>query len=393
MRSAWVSLHRVLGLAIAAFLTVAGLTGAVIAWDHEIDAWLNPAFYQSPANGEPQPPLQLADAFERAHRGFVVTYLPLAVAPGETLTISVEPAADLAPSAVAFNQVALDPVTGDVRVKRMWGAPSLSRENLLPFLYKLHYSMHVPARFGAQTGVWLMGLVGVVWVVDCFVALAISFPSLRAWRKSLTVRWRQGGFRRLFDVHRSGGVWLWPLMLTVAVTSVSMNLEHEVVRPIVGAVSPLTPSAFDTPSAAPLAPTMDRRAILDAAIHGKANHGIDAPPGALFYSPRYGVYGVGFFAPGAEHGVGGLGNPWLYFDGRTGALVSADIPGEGSAGDVFMQAQFPLHSGRIAGVFGRIVVSVLGLAVATLSISGVVIWARKRAARRRRLATSHIAAA
>jgi uncharacterized iron-regulated membrane protein len=83
-------------------------------------------------------------------------------------------------------------------------------------------------------------------------------------------------------------------------------------------------------------------------------------------------------------GDGGLGNPWLYYDGATGAPVGTDIPGTGSAGDVFMQAQLPLHSGRIAGVPGRILVSLLGLAVATLAITGVVIRARKRASRRRR---------
>jgi uncharacterized iron-regulated membrane protein len=55
-----------------------------------------------------------------------------------------------------------------------------------------------------------------------------------------------------------------------------------------------------------------------------------------------------------------------------------DIPGEGSAGDIFLQAQFPLHSGRIFGVAGRVAVSILGLAVAVLSATGVIIWARRR---------------
>jgi uncharacterized iron-regulated membrane protein len=45
MRSWLVRLHRWFGLAIALFLFVAGLTGAVIAWDHELDAALNPVFF------------------------------------------------------------------------------------------------------------------------------------------------------------------------------------------------------------------------------------------------------------------------------------------------------------------------------------------------------------
>ena len=101
----------------------------------------------------------------------------------------------------------------------------------------------------------------------------------------------------------------------------------------------------------------------------------------VFYAPAYDVYGVGFYRPGEDHGDGGLGNAWLYYDGRTGAPAGALTPGQGSAGDIFLQAQFPLHSGRILGLPGRILVSALGLCVAALSATGLVIWARKRAAR------------
>jgi uncharacterized iron-regulated membrane protein len=48
-----------------------------------------------------------------------------------------------------------------------------------------------------------------------------------------------------------------------------------------------------------------------------------------------------------------------------------------------VQAQFPLHSGRIVGLPGRILISIMGLVVAALSVTGVVIWWRKRRARLR----------
>jgi uncharacterized iron-regulated membrane protein len=93
--------------------------------------------------------------------------------------------------------------------------------------------------------------------------------------------------------------------------------------------------------------------------------------------------GAGFFEPRREHGDGSLANPYLYYDGATGAPAGADLPDRGSAGDTFMQLQFPLHSGRIVGVPGRILVSLLGLATATLSIAGVCLWLRRRAAARK----------
>lgn len=93
--------------------------------------------------------------------------------------------------------------------------------------------------------------------------------------------------------------------------------------------------------------------IADLGIAAGRRRGWQAPAGAVFYSPMYSVYGVGFFAPGQDHGDGGLGNPWLYFDAHSGQAAGAEVPGTGSAGDIFMQAQFPLHSGRIIGVPGR----------------------------------------
>ena len=41
MRAFFTRVHRWLGLAVALFLIVSGLTGAVISWDHEIHGSLN----------------------------------------------------------------------------------------------------------------------------------------------------------------------------------------------------------------------------------------------------------------------------------------------------------------------------------------------------------------
>ena len=381
--------HRWFGLFIAAFLFIAGLTGAVISWDHELDGWLNPAFYVARSPGPQRPALELADAVERAHPHVRVTYLPLVAESDEAMQIWVAPRVDPTTGqlhAVDWNQVAVDPVSGVEQGRRDWGGVSFSRENVLPFLYKLHYSLEIPLVGGYDVGSLFMGIVAIVWVFDTFVALCLSFPSPRSWRKSFAFRWSKGGHALLFDLHRSGGVWIWLLLLVLAVTAVSMNLRSQVVTPIVSMFSTLSSNPFDTRTAtAPeqaAEPRTDRGRILEIARAEGARRGW-APPGGLLYSPEYGVYGIGFFAAGDEHGDGGLGNPWLYFDARDGSPAGADVPGTGSAGDIFLQAQFPLHSGRIIGLPGRILVSCLGLAVAMLSVTGVVIWFRKRRAKAR----------
>ncbi len=392
MRRVFVVLHRWFGLFTAVFLFVAGFTGAIISWDHELDEWLNPALFQARSGSAhpmgPSDTLALLESVEKSDPRVRVKYSPLNIEPTRALQLSVEPRIDPAtkrPFDLGFNQLAVDPEGGHIQGRRMWGEVSLDRENLLPFLYKLHYTMHLPDAFGVEVGMLFMGIVASVWALDCFIALGLSFPRRKTWSKSFAFRLRSGSRRLTFDLHRSGGVWAWGLLLTLAVTAVSMNLNAQVVRPLVSLSSTLSKSPFDSrtpnPPDRPIETVITRAQAMELACAEAQKRGIAAPAGGMFYASSVGVYGVGFFAPGLEHGDGGLGNPWFYVDARDGHFLGAEIPGEGSAGDVFMQAQFPLHSGRILGFTGRVLVSFLGLVVAMLSVTGVLIWARKQRAR------------
>lgn len=385
MRKVLVLLHRWFGLGIALFLLQAGITGALIAWDHEIDAFLNPELYVSaaPADAELLSPLRLAEIVEARDPRLEVTYLPLAVEPGHTVLMGVDSRRDPAtgkPYVLGFDQVAVNPATGDIQDRREWGEISLSPKQLMPFLYRLHYSLHIPDVGLMPLGLWFMGIVAVVWLLDSFIALWISFPSWKAWKKSFQFRFDKGGYRLTFDLHRSGGVWTWLLIMPLALTAVSMNLNHEVVRPVVSLFSTLAESPFAsrTPSEQVIVATTSRQQILKHAATDALALDLGRPQGGLFYSQQFGVYGVGFFEAGNDHGDGGLGNPWLYYDGKTGEPAGSELPGRGSAGDLFMQVQFPLHSGRILGVPGRILITLLGLVVSMFSVTGVMIWAKKR---------------
>jgi len=390
IRSLLVLFHRWFGLAAAVFLFIAGATGAVISWDHELDEWLNPHLYQARSrSGTALPPLELARRVEAADPRVSVSFMPLALEPGRTFTASVDPRVDPATGKLfepGYNQVALDPVTGEVQGRREWGKVSLTRENLLPFLYKLHYTMHIPEGWGIEFGLWLMGLIAMAWVLDTLVALWISFPNWRGWRRSFAFRWRGGRHKLSFDLHRSGAMWVYGLVLMLSVTSVAMNLQNEVMRPVVSWFSELTPSPFASrtpaPPEQPVAPALALQRYIDQARAEAQRRGWTDPPGGLFVSGSFALVGVGFYRAENSHGDGGLGNPWLYFDARTGAPAGDNVPGTGTAGDIFLQSMFPLHSGRIIGMPGRVLMSVMGVVIAMLCVTGVLIWARKRRARR-----------
>jgi len=385
MRAISVVIHRGAGLLTALFLFIAGLTGAVISWDHELDEWLNPQLFDASGSGPFISSLELATQIETADPHARVTAVPLHTEPGRSLLFRVQPRVDPQTGTLyelGYNQVFLDPSTGRELGRREWGAVAVDREHLMAFLYRLHYTLHIP-KFAGQNrwGHWFMGGIAIIWLLDCFVALAISFPDRNRWRKSFAIRFGSR-YQFNFDLHRAGGLWTWAILLILALSAVDLNLNRELFKPAVAAVTTLTPTPFDLrpqrPANQPIDPQLGYGRIIAMAQQEAQRKGWREPAGSATYNARYGLYSVRFFDLVEDQGSGGFGVKQLYFDGTDGMYLGERNPGTGTAGDIFLDLQFPLHSGRIAGIPGRIFISIMGLVVAGLSVTGVVIWLRRR---------------
>lgn len=411
MRLVFTLLHRWVGLVIAGFLFVSGLTGAVISWDHELDEVLNPHLVEAKSDGPALPVLDLVKRVEAADPRGQVTFVPLTAEPGHSLAFFVMPRANPATGKLhelGYNQVFVDPATGDVLGKREWGAAwPITSETFVSFLYKLHYSLHIPELWGIDRwGEWLLGGIAIVWTIDCFVGFYLTTPARhapnpgrpldveRALRRGWWTRWtpawkiKTGGsaYRMNFDFHRAFGLWTWILLFVLAFTAFTLNLRREVLLPFLTMVSQVTPSPYGqrapTNKHQPIQPALGYADILPRAEKEAARRGWTVPAGSIFYAQRWGFYSVRFHAPEDDHGAAGVGPSALYIDGSDGSVLGDRQPWKGTVADIFLQAQFPVHSGRILGLPGRILISVMGLVVAALSVTGVVIWYRKARARR-----------
>ncbi len=399
MRALLVVLHRWFGLFIAGFLIIAGLTGALISWDHELDEWLNPHLFEAQSQGEPLPMLELVRRVEEADPRVRASFFPLAAEPGHNAEIWVD--AQVNPDTgrrheLDYDHVFVDPVSGEIVGQRLWGKISLHPEHLMSFLYKLHFTLHLPEWKGIDRwGIWLMGIAALVWLFDTFIAMAITLPRkrrtasskswLQRWKPAWKIRRGAGAYKLNFDLHRAIGLWVFGLLLILAFTSFSLNLYREVFYPIMSTVSETTPGPFETrtPTALhdPVEPGIAWQPLLQQARDEANQRDWDEPIGDVFYSDNFAVFGVRFYYPGEDHDSGGMKVKSLYYDGNNGELIGDEVPWTGTAADIFNQLQFPLHSGRIAGLPGRILVSFMGIAVAMLSFTGIVIWWKKRKAR------------
>ena len=86
-RLCWLRLHRYAGLVLAIFLTSAGLTGSIIAFEDELDAWLNPELFRTTSEGVALSSIELVAHVEHLEPHVRVTYVPLKFAPGKSLRL------------------------------------------------------------------------------------------------------------------------------------------------------------------------------------------------------------------------------------------------------------------------------------------------------------------
>jgi uncharacterized iron-regulated membrane protein len=395
-RARWVLAHRYAGLLMAFFLVVAGATGALLAWNDELEAALSPGLFlvatPSP-QAQPLDPLRLREQVARRYPQARVDRVDLDSHPGRSLRFSL----DTRDESVSLpnNEVFVDPYTGAVLGERRWGDLSQGRKNLMPFIYRLHFSLAVDG-----PGTVLFGLAAVMWTVDCVVGLVLTFPASftpwrrawwQRWRTSWLVRWSAGGHRLTLDLHRASGLWLWVLLFALAWSAVAFNLPG-VYQPVMHALLPHQADGTGAPARAP-APGEPMLSWSEAREHGRRLIAAEARRGRftvqreamLSYDPTRGSYryAVRSSADIRAHG----GRTTVVFDSRTGQLQSTWLPTGGRAGDTATTWITGLHMAALGGPVGgwplKTGTSVLGIAVVALSTTGLLVWRRKARARAR----------
>lgn len=410
LRPALVVLHRWVGLVMASFLLVAGLTGALLAWYEELEAWVNPELVLAapPSDGaRPQDPLHLREQLQATQPQALVAFAPLAMEPGHALVLRLfalpDPATGRTPE-LPNDQVFVNPYTGEVLGERKWGDISQGLKNLMPFVYRLHFELAL-----GVVGSYAFGIVALLWTLDCFVGAYLTFPArtrqgprpvrgptkpwLARWWPSWKLRWRAGGYRLNFDLHRAGGLWVWAMLFVLAWSSVAFNLHAEVYDPVMrtlfahqpddNAVVPPLPTPRLTPAIGWHEARNIGRRLMTQQAHEKGFTVLQET--ALVHDPRSGIYRYQVKSSRDIRAQGG--STRLVFDADTGAFRALWLPTGGASGDTVRMWLTSLHMGLVGGIVGglpmKLFVCTMGLVVVMLSGTGVVIWLRKRGARRK----------
>jgi len=402
MRSLGVIVHRWVGLVMAGFLLIAGLTGSLLVWYHELDVALNPQLMQvqQPMAGVSRlDPLVLREHVQAAYPQAWVHWVALREGkPGEATNFWVEGPADAngEHTDLGFDEVFVNPHDGQVLGTRRWGDISQGMTNLMPFIYRLHYSLAL-----GTVGTWIFGIVALLWTLDCFVGAWLTFPAagkgpnttrnwLRRWAPAWKLRTASGAYKFNFDLHRAAGLWPWAALFVLAWSSVAFNLYTPVYRPVMGLFFKMQPDARlslprlseDEPE-----PPIGWTASLQTARRHMASlaelHELQIlAEDRLSYDPHRGVLRLEVLS--SRDVSERRGRTAVFVDARSGEHLAHRLPAGEAAGDTLTTWLLTLHMAHVWGLPFRIFMTLMGLAVGILSVTGVYVWWRKRKARQHR---------
>lgn len=388
IRPFWIVIHRYAGLAMTIFLVIVGLTGSLLAFYTELEQAINPQFYVAAQGRTPLSPIEFIETMGRL---FPQAQVEAVSTDTHVAQVSVSPRLNTAtgkPYELDFDQILLNPYTGEELGRRTWGDISQGWMNLLPFIYKLHYSLALD-----ELGGWILGITALVWTLDCFVGFYLTLPPSKSnrpfwqrWRPAWQIKWRASAIRLNFDLHRAGGLWLWLALLVFAWSSVYMNLGDTVYKAVMQSVSdfhePWTEFAdLDKPLKNPAITWHDAYRIGNEAMARAAEEqGFTVEkPVAMWLNRAKGfyVYSVRSSLDFQDHS----GQTRVVIDATSGVQKMLLLPHGQYNGNTITSWLAALHMANVFGLPYRIFVCMLGLAIVMLAVTGVVIWLKKRQAR------------
>ena len=406
-RHFWVLVHRYAGLFIAFFLIIIGLTGSIIVFNPELNYWFDPPPVVTAQATPMLDAIRLHDTAQAMVPHGSINALTFYIKPGDVYKAWIEPRIDPAtnkPYELDLTVLMLNPYTGEELRREKYSDDifPITHKNIMQLINRLHYQMALPGSIGT----WLFGIVALVWTIDCFVSAYLTFPmSMRSsetnkatpqvsrkswlarwWNPAWLVKWKGSAYRINFDLHRAGGLWVWILLLAIAWSSVGFNLGEQIYTPVMKTVFNMPDPFGDIPKLAK--PQLDPALSWNEA-HTIAKRLMDEQAringftvlreDSLQYLTEQGVF---IYVVRTDRDLmDESASTYLFFDGNSGKFAGLNLPTGQNIGSSLHSWIFALHMAQIWGFPFRIFVSLVGMLIAMLSITGVYIWLKKRKAR------------
>jgi uncharacterized iron-regulated membrane protein len=366
-----IRLHRWVGLAVGLLVILQGVTGATVAFRHELNRLVHPAALVV------APPAQAATLQ-------AVAAAAKAAAPDRKLARIDTPArADdaylvrLDGKAGDIAYAAVDP--GSARVLRL--APLAGWP--VEFLYQLHMSL-----LSGDAGERVVGFTGLGLLFMALTGPFVWWPGRARIRDGLEVRLDVDLHRGSRDLHRLGGVLAAPVLALTAATGLLMAWQPWL-APAVNLVAPVV----ETKAPKPLPGACAAPRSLDEAVAAAAGRHTGQTIKSVRFPGKGGkVVAVYFRALGTSNG---RATDHVWVDVCSATVLREKGALSEPAGSRFFNGLLWIHTGQWLGGLGRVLALLAALTAAGLGVTGFIQWwtrtARMRRNRAARLAKAKAA--
>jgi uncharacterized iron-regulated membrane protein len=351
MRKLLFNLHLYVALIAGVFVLILGLTGAIMAFEPELDHLLHPGLSYVTPGPHRLTLVELGDAVAK-------------VFPGERATgYSLSPAPDISAGvSTKRGQVMVNPYTGAVLGVRPPGPDFLSN------VHQLHLRLLI--RNKADTGKEIISWAGVAMLFLLLSGLYLWWPL-----KRVSIAGTVSGRRWWFDLHNATGFFSLLFLLVLTTTGLMIGFEETtvpVLYKVTGSAPSPQPKIPPPPQGASQISPDQAMEIARQAIPGTFPFQINVP------GPK-GAYQVRSRFP--EDLTGG-GRSRVTVDQYTGQVLFAEGSRTAPAGARMLILDRALHTGDIFGIPSKALMSLVSVMAVIQVISGAVMWwkrTRKRA--------------
>lgn len=425
-------IHRYTGLAMAAFLIIASITGTLLAFHDELDDVFNHKLAQVDVQETPQLPIAtLHDRVISAYPEHTFSSMPTSIAMDRSAVFSVDrvrgKTAENQPKA-PFQEVYVNPYDGNIigtRDRDEW-----AWRNTMWKVFWLHRDLLL-----GDIGKWVLGIVSLVWTINCFIGFYLTFPRavksnktkqasnkkraslFKRWLPAWKIRRKTNTFKLNYDLHHAFGLWLWVMLFVIAWSSVGFNLKS-VYQPVMQAVVGLTPREGRPTTKPEPNKTAEQNSRADGSAHSNTrvnnrSNDVDVITHVVNKTNSIAYLSAQADSAAQQNGVSVqqlLGIRWveedkqwqmrfktdkdigthggassITVDAATGNVERVNFGYQNTFGNKADQWLSTLHMGQIGQGIGhflyQIFLALIGLAVTVLSITGIYLWWKGRQSR------------
>lgn len=354
-------LHLWLGLASGIIIFIAAITGSLLVFEKEIDSTLNPDYYNVSEIGAEKKSLDYCvDILQKEYGVKEITRISTFSDPSRTIQIFGKDADK------KVHLFSVNPYTGKVQ------ASTLQKSRFFAVVLEIHRQLLM-----GETGGIIMGTSCLIFVFMLISGLVLWWPKkIKNLKQRLKIKWDASFTRIVWDLHSTVGFYSFFILLIISLTGLffAFNWFQNGILYLADGNNKRPSAKIENPTKAD--PSLIKTDLYQS-IYNQSDSLFPYKGNIQIRMPADTINSILVLKENNERIIPHQSSA-AYFDKYTAENIEARPYASFSNGDKLKRLIYPIHTGSIFGLPTKILALLVSLLAATLPITGLLIWLRKK---------------